>query len=252
VIKNLGGDWDVGRGVARALENAAIKYASDKDFSIRWGSGLSGGTTLILDLGWFKRAWAAFTENPSGYYQIGLNYINWVPEFTDLVGEAVNERWDRLGLPLAPPKPPPIGPARILVLGQVANDAQHGLNSAELEEWARQKVAEIRQNSEHTYAIEDWRPHPQNEDGPRPTTSLQDDLSKADLVVTYNSTAGLEALRQGIPVICSNNCVYHSLAGEECPSIKSRLVLFRRMAYAQWTLKEIINGDAIKFYHRFL
>ena len=228
MVKNLGGAWNIGREVVAKF------YASvpDRcpDFSIRWGSGKAGGTTLVFDLGWFKRSWSTYKEYERGYYQIGVNHIGWIPP------RAPGNRWDKLELEIVPQRESHL--ERVLAVGQVANDAQHGLSYDELDGWMKAMFPKYR-----------FRPHPQGAQG-IPKNTLEEDLDWCDTVLTYNSTVGLEAIRMGIPVYCSTNCFYRDIAREK--SVDKRREFFNRVAYAQWTEEEIAEGKAYHYYHQFL
>jgi hypothetical protein len=227
-----GNEWAPGDAVAKKAAGVCQKFLPLLDFSVRWGSGKLGGTTLVLDLGWFKRSWNNFAERKGGYYQIGVNRICWLPP------HCPRDRWEKLGLEIHAPKP--VG-ENLLAIGQVAHDAQHGLSYTEMHEWFLGKAS-----GGYRY-----RPHPQGDEG-KPQRSLEEDLDWADMVLTYNSTVGLEALRLGIPVICSNNCFYRELCNQPCPSHGKRLNFFSRVAYAQWSEEEIERGDFIPTYYDYL
>jgi hypothetical protein len=94
------------------------------------------------------------------------------------------------------------------------------------------------------------RPHP----GTSPAVDLEQDLSRASLVVTWGSGAALKALLWGIPVAYSMpNWIgawaalpLRSLLLESAPPVRDddrRLAMFRRLAWAQWTLEEIQAGE---------
>jgi hypothetical protein len=219
MVKNLGGGWEFGRKLVDGF--CAGVPGSGPDFSVRWGAGISGGTTLVFDLGWFNRGWDSYKKQEGGYYQVGLNCLNWLPA-------------------VARDSRPVNGDAtRVLVLGQVAFDAQHGLSRGELNKWiSERRVAGAQMR---------YRPHPQGLELP-PERSLDEDLEWCDHVLTYNSTAGLEALRRGIPVTSSTNCFYRDLCNGPCPDVATRERFFRRVAWAQWTEQEIVDGTVYREY----
>jgi hypothetical protein len=228
-----GNEWEPGDKVAQKAAMACQRLTPEGiDYAIRWGTGKLGGRTLVLDLGWFKRSWNAFMERPNGYYQIGVNHICWLPP-----EPMPSDRWERLGLTIEPPRDPG---DNVLAIGQVEYDAQHGLSYSEMHQWMKGKRERFR-----------YRPHPQGDEG-RPERSLDEDLEWADSVLTYNSTVGLEALRRGLPVTSSTNCFFRDLCNRPCPSVEERLTFFSRVAYAQWTEKEIEDGDFVKFYLPFV
>jgi len=76
-------------------------------------------------------------------------------------------------------------------------------------------------------------------------TSLEEELENAYCVVAFNSSAALDALRLGIPVICDKFCpaypLSHSLSQIENLQEKSRKQLFNSLACGQFTLEEARN-----------
>lgn len=91
------------------------------------------------------------------------------------------------------------------------------------------------------------RAHP----GTRPCQPLSDDLARARYVVTWGSGAALKALVLGVPVFHAFPCWIGAEASLPIDQIKAepkrndadRLSMFRRMAWAQWTLDEIATGE---------
>jgi len=89
------------------------------------------------------------------------------------------------------------------------------------------------------------RPHPGKHEAP----DLLQDLANAKAVVTWSSGAALIALMAGIPVW--RNAPWWIGAGAALPigmgllrNDEARLAMFRRLAWAQWTLEEIARGEA--------
>lgn len=150
------------------------------------------------------------------------------------------ERWDALGVPLAPWR---TGGRELVVLPQrgigpagVAMPAfwEEGLQLRLRERGLRARV----------------RPHP----GTKPARPLEDDLADARAVITWGSGAAIKALALGVPV-------FHDFprwigAGAARPlgdllagaaprtDDAARLAMFRRLAWAQWRLSEISSGEA--------
>lgn len=79
------------------------------------------------------------------------------------------------------------------------------------------------------------RAHP----GRAETTPLATDLAKCGRVVTWGSGAAIKALMMGIPVISD----MPNWIGEQDNTDAGRLEMFRRLAWAQWTLDEISTGE---------
>ncbi|MGE9269167.1 MAG: hypothetical protein ACQKBU_00045 [Verrucomicrobiales bacterium] len=220
----------------------------------------SGVPVMVLDLGYFRRA--SGPDDEDGYNQAGWGRIGWVPSSVP-----DGERWEALGLPLEACAFP--GEVRkILALGQVEGDSQHGLDGQEMESWLWGTALRVKREygTPETKIVlrkhpkQAWRPC-RKWDGLSYHADLAADLAVADVVVTYNSTAGLEALRLGKWVECSDAAFYRGWAG----SLKARRVatnnfdprregwredregFFHRVAWAQWTIEELRDGTALRF-----
>jgi hypothetical protein len=82
------------------------------------------------------------------------------------------------------------------------------------------------------------RAHP----GQRACAALQDDLTHAREVWTWGSGAAIKALLWGIPVRSD----MPDWIGEQDNTDPGRLAMFRRLAWAQWTLAEIASGEPFR------
>ncbi len=201
---------------------------------------------VVLDLGYFKRA--KNSTDRVGYNQVGLGKIGWVPEC-----EVDSSRWDALGIPDAV-APVTDRPRNVLVLGQVPNDSQHHMTEKVLNAWL----------DEHTKAFRDagyrvtFRPHPLHTKGERPicdmvsvpkNCTLAESLAQCSHVVTFNSTAGLEAILAGVPVVCDESAHYAHVADTEKGNhwLGSVMRHMHRLAWSQWTCAEIETGDPLRF-----
>lgn len=71
---------------------------------------------------------------------------------------------------------------------------------------------------------------------------LADDLAGASQVVTWGSGAALKALTMGIPV----RSELPGWIGAQDNTDAGRLAMFRRLAWAQWTLAEIAAGEPFR------
>jgi len=80
------------------------------------------------------------------------------------------------------------------------------------------------------------RPHP----GPHGCIPLEHDLARASKVVTWGSGAAIKALMWGIRV----ESHMPNWIGEQDNTDAGRLAMFRRLAWAQWRMNEIANGEA--------
>lgn len=149
------------------------------------------------------------------WYTLGLNYHNTSGRYP--VGS--NARWDDLGVSLAPFRP----------LGEVVILPQRGIGSSPTvmpRDWP--KLAAKRHGGR-------VRKHP----GKLPGISLEDDLKKCGLAITWGSGAAIKALMMGIRV----KSEMPNWIGEQDNTDAGRLAMFRRLAYAQWTIDEIKTGE---------
>jgi hypothetical protein len=209
---------------------------------------------VVLDLGYLRRAGNAKDE--AGYYQMGIGRIGWVPQLAPEQMDIARDRLDRLAVTVAPSVAPESRPAAVLVLGQKPGDSQHGLDAIGLEAWLTERAAE--------YLALGWevlfRPHPlcpgmklavpctilpSGKEAP-----IEPQFARVREVVTYNSTAGVEALVAGLRVNCHDSAHYAHLRGPH--DRDAVLAHLRALACAQWTLNELRSGEALHFLARSL
>lgn len=206
---------------------------------------------IVIDAGHLRRK--------EGYWQIGINNLNWVTPF-----DQPSDRFDRLNLAISEP-PVSLG-EYILLCGQVVGDAQHPFPTVEgLNLMYERLVAQIK---DHTPLPVYFRPHPGfNRSPPHlidKLLSCEEDIfeqiSKARCVVTYNSGAGNEALLRGIPVYSHSSMFYRPTYWDL--SLKSldpihepphttydeRASYFHRLAYSQWNCANFQDGEVWDFY----
>ena len=148
------------------------------------------------------------------WYHIARNRHNTAGRFDD----HGPERWDALGIELAPWR----------TEGETVILAQRGIGSpptAMPRQWPQEAQARYGGRI---------RQHP----GTRPAKALRDDLGHCGRVVTWGSGAALHALLWGIPVASE----MPDWIGEQDNTDAGRLAMFRRLAWAQWTLDEIADG----------
>jgi hypothetical protein len=123
-----------------------------------------------------------------------------------------NERWDSLGVDLMPWR----------TSGETVVLPQRGIGPREVampRSWR---------------AAGRVRGHPGKDEG----IPLQQDLARAGKVVTWGSGAAVKALLWGIPV----ESHMPNWIAEQDNTDEGRLAMFRRLAWAQWTLEEIEIG----------
>lgn len=207
-----------------------------------------GLPVIVTDMGFLNRY--------SGYQQVGLDGLNWVPP--EPCGP---ERFDKLGIDL---KPRQAEKETVLICGQKPYDGQHHMGPEELrslyESWAEQIAF-------HTNKRIIFRTHPRCPDmkingayNQPPTDTknggLDSALRYAHAVVAYNSTACTDALIAGVPFFCmpstqafklSNGLDFSKIDEPYFPSDSDRREHLNRVAFAQWTAQEMQKGEAAEF-----
>lgn len=216
----------------------------------------AGIPVIILELGYMRRCSGA--ASLIGYNQAGWNKIGWTPDF-----ECPPDRLDKLGLEILSERPPfkntilPNNPpGGILIAGQVGQDAQHNLSSVELCQWlVRRYRSLILEDPSLRKCPVVFRPHPNQDKTALPpvlihqrqlpkSVPVNDALDNARLLLTYNSTLGVEAMLRGVPVVSHPCAHYHRHAVED---MATRMNYLRRLAYAQWNVQEVESGEALEF-----
>ena len=125
------------------------------------------------------------------------------------------ERWDSLGVDLEPWR----------TEGETVILPQRGIGPAQVampRGWPYGIKGRIRQ-------------HP----GQRQAKDLKEDLAKAGKVITWGSGAAIKALMWGIPV----DSHMPKWIGVQDNTDAGRLDMFRRLAWAQWSMDEIASGE---------
>lgn len=215
------------------------KYAAAESMADTWER--CGGTAVIVENGYAGR-----DAEGRQYYAIaahGHNGSGWWPEGPE-------DRWAALGIELQPwREPTPDG--HILVCGQ------RGIGSREMASpnaWHDHVAARLRKITDRPIRI---RPHPGNQPAKVP---LEDDLRGAHACVIWSSGSGVKALIAGVPVfydcphwICEfvgieidaslQDRLEHNPWSNPELFNRDRLIAFRRMAEAQWSVDEITSGE---------
>lgn len=179
----------------------------------------AGAKVFVTENGWLGKSW-----RNAGWFALSKNHHCGAGAWT--VGGP--ERWDSLNVPLAPWR---TEGERIIL-------AQRGIGEPGLAsppEWAERIRA--------TYGGR-IRKHPGKH---APDISLEEDLKDAGEVITWASGAALKALTMGIPVraACTKWIGFGAASAMHEPLKRddaARLNMFRRLAWAMWTLEEIRTG----------
>lgn len=204
-----------------------------------------GIPVIIIDLGYLKRSFGV--KDLEGYNQAGWGKICAIPK---IAPDA--ERFNLLGLEVVE-KHQPTGDGYYLFAGQVGGDAQHGMNDLQMMSYLGRRAKELRPHFPKGGCV--FRPHPAAPQAKMPDSvpmvrvdtkrqSLKESLDGASLIVTYNSTLGVDAMLRGIPVDSVPSAHFHPHAVAD---LKTRLDYLHRLAWAQWNLVEFAKGDAIEY-----
>lgn len=129
------------------------------------------------------------------------------------------ERWDSLGVELQP----------FRTEGETIILAQRGIGSAPTAMPAHWPDDARRRHGGRI------RRHP----GRGKAIPLADDLKRCGKAVTWGSGAAIRALMMGVPVASE----MPGWIGQQDNTEAGRLEMFRRLAWAQWRMEEIANGD---------
>lgn len=183
----------------------------------------SGGHVVVAENGYLGKEWQG-----GNWYALALGHHAGAGQWH--VGGP--ERWDRMGVELERWRD---GQGDIVILGQ-RGIGEPGIASPY--GWAEAVQRRIGGRI---------RPHPGQH---APAVPMRKDFSDARAVVTWHSGAALHALLMGVPVFYGFPQWIGAEAGrpldefEQGPRYGDRLAMFRRLAWAQWTLDEIRTGDA--------
>ena len=185
-----------------------------------------GATALVVENGYLGKSWRG-----GEWFALAIGHHNGAGRWPDLGPQ----RWDSWGIELPPYR---TGGRETLIL------AQRGIGEGRVRSpdlWAEQVRGRIGGRI---------RPHP----GVHAVLPLEDDLEDAREVVTWNSGAALRALELGVP--CWH--AYREWIGapasrrlsewgaEPQRDEAARLAMFRRLAWAMWTLDEIKTGEPLR------
>lgn len=191
-----------------------------------------GAHVVVAENGWLGKNW-----RDGEWFSLCLDHHvgagRWVHGGPD--------RWDAMAVELLPWRS---GKGDVLVLGQ-RGIGEHGYASPN--NWAERTRARL--------GCGRIRPHPGNIKPTDNTKSIEQDLEGVTDVVTWASGAALKALMLGVPVWCdlpqwigAGAC--HHVANFERGKGKrddaARLEVFRRLAWAMWTLDEIRTGEPFR------
>lgn len=245
------------RALARGIPGAVVKTLQEFE---------PGEADVAVVFGWFKYAYqptmakkpiieykghrllvveSAF-QRRGDYYQIGWDGF---AGFADFNNEGVpDDRWRAMGIETRPWQRRPDGP--VVVFGQLPRDTQ--VQDTDHVAWCQTTMLHYLRVNERVY----FRPHPRQKDPEEvygvpkrvwaPWKKLPEVLSHARVAVTWNSTTGVDAAIAGVPVVtCDKGAMAWPIAAhglDAPPRYPSRRSWLAGIGYAQWTLKEMMEG----------
>jgi len=160
-----------------------------------------------------------------------------------------SDRWEKHGVPIDRWKR---GGGVVLIMGQLHADSS--VKYVNIVSWYRDTVKELRSLGVKNVLL---RRHPldasEKIDVGCEYSDIEDldrDLSRTRIVVTFNSTSGVNAIIAGVPVIALDKAsMVWSVAAHELKAVKRPIRPDRQqwlddLAYCQWTEAEIRSGEA--------
>ncbi len=148
----------------------------------------------------------------------------------------------------------------MVVCGQKPGDVAHGMDTSAMDSWTRDVITLTRL---HYQLPVIFRPHPRDTrelpsdwygaDGlsPSAVSSLREALGSAAGLVTYNSTAGIDAIDAGVPVFYTAHeslVCYARYAQRLCEPLRpltawERRAFLMRCGASQWHLAQMEDGS---------
>ena len=198
-----------------------------------------GLQTVIVETGYIDRG-----AGPDHYYAVGLNGINGRADFRndDSPSDRARKFFGKL-------KPWRSSGDHILLCGQVPWDAS--VQHIDFVGWT-QSTAEVLQGLTDRPIV--YRPHPLAKTDP-PTGTIksknywiEDDFRNCWCTVTFNSNSGVDSVLSGIPAVAMDEGsmlkdMVANIGSIDNPPTPDRAQWLRDLAYAQWTPREMAQGE---------
>lgn len=192
--------------------------------------------TIVIERGFVDREW---------HYSVGWGDTGGLGDYC--CRGAPGDRWAKLGVEL---KPWRAEGETVLLCGQIPHDTS--VQHVDYVAWLRSAAGELRKYTKRPVV---YRKHPllSYDIGPiegavASSDSLDADLARAHVVVTFNSTVGVESVIAGIPTLSFDrrSMAYpvsaHRFADADAPARPERLAWAHELAYSQWHIDEIAVG----------
>jgi len=195
-----------------------------------------GGVVVVAENGYLGPGGISpHSQNPREWFALAIGGHNGSGKWN--VGGS--ERWQALGVALEPWR---VTGEQIVIC---PNRPFGRPGTAMAPTWAQDAAERLRKLSDRPIRI---RPHPGNEP---PKTPLERDLEGAYACVIWGSSAGVQALVKGIPVVCeSPSWIAKSASSPGLDSIQldsqKRYDAMCALAWSQWHVEEIQSGVAFE------
>jgi len=235
------------KGLKRhGIEADLIQYGTkqDSDLTVFWGHGVrnqqirekqirTGRHYLVMERGFFNDRFLHCSLGFDGLNGLA-NYLNHSsPSSRWLLSRSSLKPWNPWG-------------DYYLLIGQVSGD--NSCNHINMLEWYDEIIS-------RTQVPVMFRPHPLDRSGRTPkgarisSASLERDMAKAKAVITFSSTAGVDAMIAGKPVVAYDPIsMVYEIAAKDVRTDASREPNREQwaydLAYTQWNQKEIESGEA--------
>lgn len=196
---------------------------------------------LVAEMGYVKRGKSAVVGSEEFYFSFGIGGLNGRANFNNK--NSPGDRWEKLNTALVPWKQ--TGDT-ILVCGQVPDDS--AVQHVDYRQWVHNTVSQLKETTNRVI----FRPHPEAPDVQAPCDrsdwTLQEDLERAKVVVSFNSNIAVDAVIAGVPSVVSDiGSMAWSVSGHDLKDVLSPPNPDRQqwafdLAYAQWNPTELQAG----------
>jgi hypothetical protein len=203
---------------------------------------------IVLETGYINRG-----DGENHHYAAGFNGLNGRADFKNR--GMSDDRYIQLAseFPVQTVLKPYCEPretGHILLCGQVPWDAS--VDHIDYVGWLNQTATRLKEQTRRKIV---FRPHPLAKIPPiegceYSTVPIWEDMVRATAVVTFNSNSGVEALINGVPVFAfDEGSMVWSICNKDLrridfPETPPRQRWLNDLCYAQWTLKEMMEGKA--------
>lgn len=190
----------------------------------------TGENYIYCDHSYFKQHRCDLSASrQNGYFRLVQN-----DRYARDIGSRPSDRWEALGVKVKPWRK--TGKHIVVVPVSRFVAAYNGFNASD---WLGSTLAKLKEVTDRPVMIK-----PKDSDAP-----IEEVLDGAWALVTMESNAAIDALVAGVPVFAGVSAAVAPIANMELDLIESppmgdREGLFSMLAYQQWTIDEIVSGEA--------